>query len=83
MEFFAKAQRKNKKDRHQNDQQQRQQKSLMQLPNLILPSQVKPKKKNNNQNYLNRATHNLNKVKYYNFNKKGYFLSNCIKFLKH
>lgn len=42
------------------------------------PSQVRLIKKNDdkNQNCLDGAACDLSKIKYYNYNKKGYYLNN-------
>lgn len=49
---------------------------------------IKPKKKNNNRNYnknqicLGKTIRDFGKIRYYNYNKKSHYSTNCSKFLK-
>lgn len=55
-------------------------KVLFWLLELMQPKWVKLiRKKNNNQSCLGKAIYDLSKVRYYNCNKKVYYINNYIK----
>ena len=84
-ESYAKAWREKKKDRRQNKQRDRQgQEGSTSVTGVYVakPGKPKQKKKNRDQNYLNKTPRDVSQVMCYNCNRKGYYLNACPETLK-